>query len=95
MGAFEQGEQGTVGTVVDLTVQRIAIFIVIEVAQVGFKFVATAQVSHMHQAEIVLLINVVQHAVEITGLQVFGNVVSCAAEVQAVTVEIIGGTKLV
>ncbi|MNZ69454.1 hypothetical protein D3C78_877520 [compost metagenome] len=49
----------------------------------------------MHQAEIVLLINVVQHAVEITGLQVLGNVVSCAAEVQAITVEIIGGAKLV
>ncbi|MNM91241.1 hypothetical protein D3C81_1035360 [compost metagenome] len=95
MGAFEQGEQGTVGTVVDLTVQRIAIFIVIEVAQVGFKFVAITQVSHMHQAKIVLLINIVQHAIEITGLQVLGDVVSCAAKVQAVTVEIIGGAKFV
>ncbi|MNP50995.1 hypothetical protein D3C76_1452880 [compost metagenome] len=49
----------------------------------------------MHQAEIVLLINIVQHAVEVTGLQSLGNVVSNAAKIQAVAVEIIGGAKLV
>ncbi|MNP03909.1 hypothetical protein D3C76_958080 [compost metagenome] len=49
----------------------------------------------MHQAEIVLLVDIVQDAVEVTGLQRLADVVSDAAKIQAVTVEIIGGAKLV
>ncbi|MNS52834.1 hypothetical protein D3C72_855690 [compost metagenome] len=49
----------------------------------------------MHQAEIVLLVNIVQHAIEITGLQVFADVVCDATEVQAIAVEIIGGAVFV
>ncbi|MCY1404676.1 hypothetical protein D9M71_198910 [compost metagenome] len=84
MGALAQGGHGTVGAVVDVAVERLAVFAVVEVAQVGLQAVAATQVGVVGQAQVVLLVDVFQLAVEVAGIQRRAERIGGAAEVQAV-----------
>ncbi|MNE42386.1 hypothetical protein D3C80_1365080 [compost metagenome] len=84
VAAFCQRAQQAVGAIVDVAVQRLAILAVVVVAQVGLQSVAIAEGDVVGQAQVVLLVDVFQLAVEVGGRQARGEGVGAAGEVQPV-----------